>query len=313
MEAKTKKQAEKVKSSAKKYLKKTVTKVVPQQSIAQKLKALKVGSPLSRYSIVFLPEKRKCDPIRKALSNDWEDLGQTWLNFEKNAQIDDCHDINIKTLLKKYNDEISENENNLIIIMNTICESILNVNTNFTNFDLDVHWDMQWIQNMYKIFGEVENENRREQKKNSATTEEKQNGPQWHEISNCFWRSCGDAFINDDKKMKNDLEKVLKAMQLGLFELQSVLAETNIGRKKCSVYAMHCHDGAYLVDKIESFTLPDETSDLNTIPHIMKRILCLKKRIINQVELLTNYLTLDTPRKEPRKIIQNVDVSFTSS
>ncbi|CAG8757465.1 45898_t:CDS:2 [Gigaspora margarita] len=76
---------------------------------------------------------------------------------------------------------------------------------------------------------------------------------------------------------------------------------------------MHCHDGAYLVDKIESFTLPDEAFDLKTLSHIMKRVLCFKKRIINQVDLIENYLTLDTHRKEPRKTIQYVDVSFTSS
>ncbi|CAG8757468.1 45899_t:CDS:2, partial [Gigaspora margarita] len=71
--------AEKVKSSAKKYIKKTDTKVSRQQSIAQKLRGIK-GSTLSRYNIVFLPERSKCDPIRKALLNDWEELGQTWLN-----------------------------------------------------------------------------------------------------------------------------------------------------------------------------------------------------------------------------------------
>lgn len=151
MEAKAKRQVEKVKSSAKKIIKKTVTRVSRQvsrqQSIAQKLHAIK-GSPLSRYNIVFLPERSKSDPIRKALLNDWEELGQTWLNIEQNVQIDDYDDSNIKNLLKKYDDAISESENNLIKVMNTICESVLEIEE---NFDFDVHWDMQWVQNMYKI------------------------------------------------------------------------------------------------------------------------------------------------------------------
>ncbi|KAF0459611.1 hypothetical protein F8M41_000725 [Gigaspora margarita] len=271
MEAKAKRQVEKVKSSAKKIIKKTVTRVSRQvsrqQSIAQKLHAIK-GSPLSRYNIVFLPERSKSDPIRKALLNDWEELGQTWLNIEQNVQIDDYDDSNIKNLLKKYDDAISESENNLIKVMNTICESVLEIEE---NFDFDVHWDMQWVQNMYKIFpnfneyayrshiidrllsdiflnltsvqvitGEVDNENRKEQKKNSAETEERQSGRWKHDIVYYlkfsgmkfhigFGEIVGDAFINDDRKMKNDLEKILKAMQLGLFELQSVLNETNIG------------------------------------------------------------------------------------
>ncbi|CAG8778091.1 22402_t:CDS:2 [Gigaspora margarita] len=313
MEAKAKRQVEKVKSSAKKIIKKTVTRVSRQvsrqQSIAQKLHA------------------------KKALLNDWEELGQTWLNIEQNVQIDDCDDSNIKNLLKKYDDAISESENNLIKVMNTICESVLEIEE---NFDFDVHWDMQWVQNMYKIFpnfneyayrshiidrllsdvflnltsvqvitGEVDNENRKEQKKNSAETEERQSGRWKHDIVYYlkfsgmkfhigFGEIVGDAFINDDRKMKNDLEKILK-------------------EKLFSFYAMHCHDGVYLVDKIESFTLPDEAFDLKTLSHIMKRVLCFKKRIINQVDLLENYLTIDTRRKEPRKTIQNVDVSFTSS
>ncbi|RIB30780.1 hypothetical protein C2G38_2238053 [Gigaspora rosea] len=135
--------------------------------------------------------------------------------------------------------------------------------------------------------------------------------------------------------MKNDLEKILKAMQLGLFELQRVLDETNICskiqktetygilvyKKMVSFYATHCHDGVYLVDKIESFTLPDEAFELKTLSHIINETHIMlkasyeiyKKRIINQVDLLENYLTIDTRRKEPRKTIQNVDVSFTSS
>lgn len=90
------------------------------------------------------------------------------------------------------------------------------------------------------ITGEVDNENRKEQKKNSAETEERQSGRWKHDIVYYlkfsgmkfhigFGEIVGDAFINDDRKMKNDLEKILKAMQLGLFELQSVLNETNIG------------------------------------------------------------------------------------
>ncbi|CAG8732696.1 13021_t:CDS:2, partial [Gigaspora rosea] len=122
-------------------------------------------------------------------------------------------------------------------------------------------------------------------------------------------------------EMKNDLEKILKAMQLGLFELQRVLDETNICKKMVSFYATHCHDGVYLVDKIESFTLPDEAFELKTLSHIINETHIMlkasyeiyKKRIINQVDLLENYLTIDTRRKEPRKTIQNVDVSFTSS
>ncbi|CAG8643664.1 1352_t:CDS:2 [Dentiscutata erythropus] len=125
MSTRKNRQSETIKNNTKKkHVKKSVTKVSSvssHQSISQRLATL--GSPLSRYYIVYLPEKSHHNPVKKALLDQWASLEQA------------C--------------------------------------------------------------GEVDNEIRKEQKKNSSEIEGKLN-------------SVGDAFVKDDKKRKLDQSKIFK-------------------------------------------------------------------------------------------------------
>ncbi|KAG9305137.1 hypothetical protein G9A89_002594 [Geosiphon pyriformis] len=92
-----------------------------------------------------------------------------------------------------------------------------------------------------------------------------------------FGEVIGNAFKRDDKKFNDDKEKMLKAMQLALFNLRKSLPEKAPGlddletfgllvnRKEFLMYSMHWVDGIYLVDQFDGFTIPDTSLDLENL------------------------------------------------
>ncbi|CAG8547549.1 9451_t:CDS:10 [Ambispora gerdemannii] len=107
-----------------------------------------------------------------------------------------------------------------------------------------------------------------------------------------FGEVIGNAFKRDDKKYNDDKEKMLKAMQLALFNLRKSLPEKALGledletfgllvyRKEFLLYSMHWVDGIYLVDQFNGFTIPDTSLDLENLSNIIQIMIKFKDRIM---------------------------------
>ncbi|CAG8512695.1 8268_t:CDS:2, partial [Cetraspora pellucida] len=165
----------------------------------------------------------------------------------------------------------------------------------------DAFLDLRCIQ---VITGEIDNDDRKEQIKNSkgpVGVGWKHDITYYIKVNNMKFRICvgevvSNAFTKDVKKEFKDRSKIFDAMQLSLRKLRSALAERNVDpkdinlvetygvlihRKTFTFYAMHYQDDAYLVDKMDLFSLPEDAYDLRKLHHIIERILCFKDRIIN--------------------------------
>ncbi|CAJ0649103.1 3351_t:CDS:10 [Entrophospora sp. SA101] len=107
-----------------------------------------------------------------------------------------------------------------------------------------------------------------------------------------FGEVIGNAFKRDDKKYNDDKEKMLKAMQLALFNLRKSLPEKAPGledletfgllvyRKEFFMYSMHWVDGIYLIDQFNGFTIPDTPLDLENLSNIIQTMIKFKNRIM---------------------------------
>ncbi|KAG9295686.1 hypothetical protein G9A89_001703 [Geosiphon pyriformis] len=153
--------------------------------------------------------------------------------------------------------------------------------------------------------GEVENADRKKQLDLSKNLDHlKSTIGNWHHdavlvikvgsmfVQVAFGEVIGNAFKRDDKKFNDDKEKMLKAMQLALFNLRKSLPEKAPGlddletfgllvnRKEFLMYSMHWVDGIYLVDQFDGFTIPDTSLDLENLSGIIKIMINFKNRIM---------------------------------
>ncbi|CAG8745299.1 14449_t:CDS:2, partial [Racocetra persica] len=107
-----------------------------------------------------------------------------------------------------------------------------------------------------------------------------------------FGEVIGNAFKQDDKKLNEDREKILKAMRLVLSKLWKLLPENMSGteeletfgllvyKKEFFLYSMHYVDGIYFVDQYNGFTISDTPLQLGNISDIIRIMLMFKNRVI---------------------------------
>ncbi|CAG8449910.1 17188_t:CDS:10 [Acaulospora morrowiae] len=149
--------------------------------------------------------------------------------------------------------------------------------------------------------GEVENVDRKKQLDLSRNLDQRRSslGGWYHDavlfmkvgsklVQVAFGEVIGNAFKRDDKKYNDDKEKMLKAMQMALFNLRKSLPEKAPGledletfgllvnRKEFFMYSMHWVDGIYLVDQFNGFTIPDTSLDLENLFNIIQTMIKFK-------------------------------------
>ncbi|CAG8615511.1 9458_t:CDS:10 [Diversispora eburnea] len=149
--------------------------------------------------------------------------------------------------------------------------------------------------------GEVENVDRKKQLDLSRNLDQRKSslGTWYHDavlvmkvgsklVQIVFGEVIGNAFKRDDKKYNDDKEKMIKAMQLALFNLRKSLPEKAPGledletfgllvyRKEFLLYSMHWVDGIYLVDQFNGFTIPDTSLDLENLSNIIQIMIKFK-------------------------------------
>ncbi|CAG8739633.1 15297_t:CDS:10, partial [Gigaspora margarita] len=138
--------------------------------------------------------------------------------------------------------------------------------------------------------GEIENIDRKNQKDRSRPPKQKRALGWSHDailMIKCmsknvqvgFGEVIGNPCRHDDEKRDGDRGKMLKAMQISLNKLRSLLSEKGISNEdleKLETFGMlvytHWARGLYLVDQINGFTIPDtadQLSDLSSIIHVM--------------------------------------------
>ncbi|CAG8569769.1 4242_t:CDS:2, partial [Scutellospora calospora] len=107
-----------------------------------------------------------------------------------------------------------------------------------------------------------------------------------------FGEVIGNAFKQDDKKLSEDREKILKAMRLALSNLRKILPKNVPGveeletfgllvyKKEFFLYSMHCVNGIYFVDQCDGFIIPDTPLQLGNISDIIRIMFMFKNRVI---------------------------------
>ncbi|CAI2190104.1 846_t:CDS:2, partial [Funneliformis geosporum] len=141
-----------------------------------------------------------------------------------------------------------------------------------------------------------------------------------------FLEVVGNAIVENHKKKTADLQKILKAMRLAFFQLTKTLQEKGItdeemlkrkletygifvDRRDFIFYAMIYYDGAYLVDEIISFTIPDTPTQLCLLKDIVTGLLSFRARVEHTYTQITNLLKSATSRRRPRRMKTDIDVS----
>ncbi|CAG8624045.1 14825_t:CDS:10 [Acaulospora morrowiae] len=261
-------------------------------------KLLEYGEGIARYRVIFLPEDNKKDPLKTLLtSQEWIESELDWKMIEE--KIVDSFSVaipkNIQDLLTKYNKAIKENTNNF---KSNVSKIALVINEN--PFDKE------------RTGGEIENIDRRNQKDRSRPPKQKR-AIRWShdailmiecmnkEVQVGFGEVIGNPCRHDDDKRDGDREKMLKAMQISLNKLRSLLSEKGISNEDLEnletfgmlvykrdfiIYSTHWVHGLYLVDQINGFTIPDTADRLSDLSSIVRVMLEFKYRIIN----LKNYI-----------------------
>ncbi|CAG8603895.1 2841_t:CDS:10, partial [Ambispora gerdemannii] len=151
--------------------------------------------------------------------------------------------------------------------------------------------------------GEVENADRKKQLDLSRNLDQRKSTGTWHHdavlvmkvggklVQVAFGEVTGNAFKRDDKKYNDDKEKILKAMQLALFNLRKSFPEKAPGledletfgllvnRKEFFMYSMHWVDGIYLVDQFDGFAIPDTSLDLKNLSEKQTRVITNEQEV----------------------------------
>ncbi|CAG8745769.1 5228_t:CDS:2, partial [Funneliformis caledonium] len=174
---------------------------------------------------------------------------------------------------------------------------------------------------IYMRTGEIENNDRKNQKDCSRPTGQQRAIGWFHdailmmkflskEIQIGFGEVVGNPCKHDDSKMNEDREKLLKAMQLSLYNLRKLLLERQIQQEDLKkletfgilvykrdffIYSTHWVNGLYLVDQVNGFTIPNTANQLNELSIIINVMLEFKYRVINLKNHI-NSLLKDKPK-----------------
>ncbi|CAG8587431.1 3442_t:CDS:10 [Funneliformis caledonium] len=107
-----------------------------------------------------------------------------------------------------------------------------------------------------------------------------------------FMEVVGSAVYDDLTKLSEDLEKVLKCMQISLFyqrqhHLQRGASEKQLQilesyERAATIYTMHCASGLYIVDKMTEFFIPNSKDQLHVLKEeVIEKVYMFKSRVID--------------------------------
>ncbi|CAG8681914.1 5110_t:CDS:2, partial [Dentiscutata heterogama] len=111
-----------------------------------------------------------------------------------------------------------------------------------------------------------------------------------------FMEVVGNAVYDDLTKLSEDLEKVLKCMQISLFyqrqyHLQRGASENQLQilefygivvyKRTATIYTMHCASGLYIVDKITEFSIPNSKDQLHVLKEVIEKVYMFKSRVMD--------------------------------
>jgi len=154
--------------------------------------------------------------------------------------------------------------------------------------------------------GEIENVDRKHQKDLARTPDQRRAIGWLHDailkvkvagidIQVGFGEVVGNACEQNDAKLCEDQQKLMKAMQLALNGLRQLASrgtqEQNHGqletfgllvyKRDFTIYSMHWVDGLYLVDQVDGFAIPDTANQLDQISSIIEVMMAFKFRVMN--------------------------------
>ncbi|CAG8583763.1 2094_t:CDS:10 [Paraglomus occultum] len=264
------------------------------------------GTGIGRYQILFLAEHNIYHPHRKLFTNEeWITMESNWSKIEtKITESLPEIDANIKLLLERYTKVIKDATTGVYIDLNIIEGNICNKSPfeEDHEYRFERDYPLRWVQLVYNALGEVENEDRKRQLDLSRCLEKRRTnlGSWCHDailvmkvgskhVQVAFGEVIGNAFKHDDKKWQDDKEKMLKAMQLALFNLRRLFPEgledletygLLVYKKEFFMYSMHWVDGIYLVDQFNGFAIPDTSRELDYLPVIIQAMIEFKNRVL---------------------------------
>ncbi|CAJ0629037.1 13221_t:CDS:2 [Entrophospora sp. SA101] len=264
------------------------------------------NSSIARYRIVFLPECNVIDPIRSLYTDqEWSMMELNWEKVEKKMGNSFPSFVeNLQLLLEKYNKAIIDATVGYYIDLNKVETTVSQSPFSDQHLYLFARdWPLRWMQQLYTAFltcfqtpinplndgtaseGEIENIDRKKQLDlNRNTKKGRTNSGSWYhdavlimkvgnrDVQIAFGEVIGNAFKQDEKKLNEDREKLLKAMQLALFNLRKLFPQNSSGLEDLETFGLLVYSGICFVDQFNGFTMPDtplQLGNLNEIIYIM--------------------------------------------
>ncbi|RIA86056.1 hypothetical protein C1645_807963 [Glomus cerebriforme] len=274
----------------------------------------KIGKGIARYNVIFLPETNESDILRREFDdNEWETLENIFRKKDTDIRLEVPPQLSkVETILNEYDESLEKvTEDNYVDL-----DAVFFVPSYQGDYKFRKHWLSKWIDNIFQRFltcfqlskhvlndegsseyqyrscGEIENVDRKNQKVLSKSPEERRSTGWYHDgiltininginFQIGFLEVVGNAIVEDHKKMTSDLQKILKGRDF-IF------------------YAMIYYDGAYLVDEIFSFTIPDTPTQLYLLKDIVTDLMSFRARVEHTYTQITNLLKSATSRHHPR-------------
>ncbi|CAG8660381.1 4430_t:CDS:2 [Funneliformis caledonium] len=195
-------------------------------SAIERLFSIKNG--ITRYKIIFLFEEHLYDSI-KCLFTD-----QEWIIEEKIEGLLPVFEHNLQLLLEKYDNAISQNIIGYYIDLNKV-EVIISQAPfeNNPSYLFARDWMLRWIQQL--------------ELKRYLDKRKINSGSWFHnavllmnvnhtEIQIAFGEVVRNAYYHDDVKMRRDRTKILKTIQLALFNIWKLFSENDSNLEKLETY-----------------------------------------------------------------------------
>ncbi|CAJ0757543.1 2133_t:CDS:2, partial [Entrophospora sp. SA101] len=188
------------------------------------------NSSIARYRIVFLPECNVIDPIRSLYTDqEWSMMELNWEKVEKKMGNSFPSFVeNLQLLLEKYNKAIIDATVGYYIDLNKVETTVSQSPFSDQHLYLFARdWPLRWMQQLYTALGEIENIDRKKQLDlNRNTKKGRTNSGSWYhdavlimkvgnrDVQIAFGEVIGNAFKQDEKKLNEDREKLLKGKNI---------------------------------------------------------------------------------------------------
>ncbi|CAI2188270.1 16942_t:CDS:10, partial [Funneliformis geosporum] len=317
---------------------------LPITSSVTSKKLSKIGKGIARYGVIFLPECHKNDILRSEFSDyEWRNLENIFRKKDEEISAQTSPPLDkVERILKEFNESIKKSHRSVTCfqlskhVLNDKSTSEYQYRSWFVNLLCeDIFLD---VNNVIRfVTGEVENIDRKNQKDLSKLPEERRPTGWFHDgilkiningndLQVGFLEVVGNAIIEDHIKRVGDLQKILKAMRLAFFRLEESLREKGVDdekklkqkletfgilvdRRDFAFYAMNYYDGAFLVDEIFSFTIPDTQMQLYLLENIISDLLAFRARTEYLNVRINELLRNATSQRRSRRTMTAVDAS----